>query len=41
MYILVNDNKEDKLFDLGIFLSVAVMKGEAEVMCDQRLIKAW
>lgn len=29
MNILVDDNKEDELFDLGIFLSVTVMKGEA------------
>lgn len=27
------------LFELGIFLSVTVMKGEAEVMCGQRLAK--
>lgn len=40
MNILVDDSKEDELFDLGIFLSVTVMKGEAEGMCDQRLAKA-
>lgn len=30
MNILVDDNKEVELFDLDIFLSVTVMKGEAE-----------
>lgn len=40
MNILVDNNKEVELFDLGVFLSVTVMKGEAKGMCDQRLAKA-
>lgn len=40
MNVLVDDNDEIEFFDLGIFLSATVMKGEAEGMCDQRLAKA-
>lgn len=36
----MDNNKEVELFDLGIFLSVTVMKGESKGVCDQRLSRA-